>query len=121
MFILHNETLNVWSHLLGSLLYLALAIYVLLWLQPPSLHETPGLISRWTADFEPGRFDQLHCDSPSFEPLTDQCPYKTSELLDDLLETEGLLEWHATVGRQTPPTMAHTNLNYHASAFEKVD
>ena len=86
---LHNETLNVWSHLIGALLCIAMGFYVLIYLQPTSLHQEASLISRWANEFDTGRFDQLYCDRPDFKfPNPNQCPYKPREMLDDLLETD---------------------------------
>ena len=42
-------------------------------------------------------------------------------MLDDLLETDKLLDWHNKEGANEKPHMGHTNLNYHAKAFEQVD
>ena len=42
-------------------------------------------------------------------------------MLDDLLETEQLLDWHKKEGSREKPHLGHTNLNYHAKAFEQVD
>jgi len=53
----HSETMNVWTHLIGALLFLAMVPYVLVYLTPSSLHENPSLVQRWTSDFDQGRFD----------------------------------------------------------------
>ena len=37
LFMLHNETMNVWSHLIGSLLFIYATFYVLFYLQPTSV------------------------------------------------------------------------------------
>ena len=63
LFMVHNETINVWSHLIGSLIFVAMGFYVLICLAPTSLHgEQVSLAARWTQDFDIGRFDDLHCD-----------------------------------------------------------
>ena len=96
---LHNETMNVWSHLIGACVFLSLACYVIIYLKPTSLHESSSLVNRWSLGLDQGRFDQLYCDRNDFIfPKPDQCPYKPDELLDDLLETEKLLAWHSSVG-----------------------
>lgn len=44
-----------------------------------------------------GRFDSLICDGEDFNTKkSDECPYKNNIelLLDDLLETDKLLDWH---------------------------
>ena len=91
------------------------------------------MAARWTQDFDIGRFDDLHCDRddwsfPSSHQADEeglhqkqQCPYNSDQILDDLLETEKLLEWHEGEGLREKPHMGHTNLNYHAKAFEQVD
>jgi hypothetical protein len=37
LFMIHNETGNVWSHLLGALIFVWFGIYVTLFMQPPSV------------------------------------------------------------------------------------
>jgi len=34
LFELHNETGNVWSHLLGALLYISFTVYVIIYMSP---------------------------------------------------------------------------------------
>ena len=50
LFMIHNETLNVWSHLIGALFFSFLVFYVLIYLHPTSLHENEmtSLVSRWS-------------------------------------------------------------------------
>ena len=44
LFMVHNETVNVWSHLIGSLIFIGMVFYVLVYLPPTSLHgESVGL------------------------------------------------------------------------------
>ena len=38
LFMVHNETMNVWSHLLGAIGFLCTVVYVLVYLQPIALH-----------------------------------------------------------------------------------
>mmetsp|Transcript_31415 Transcript_31415/g.36861 ORF Transcript_31415/g.36861 Transcript_31415/m.36861 type:complete len:164 (-) Transcript_31415:1253-1744(-) len=66
IFMLHNESMNIWSHLLGALGFLSLVFYVLIYLQPTSLHEATPLQSRWMQNFDNGRFDLLQCDKADF-------------------------------------------------------
>lgn len=63
---IHNETLNVWSHLIGTLVFLSMVFYVMLFLSPTSLHESTGLTDRWVNDLDSGRFDNLMCDREDF-------------------------------------------------------
>ena len=39
LFMIHNETMNVWSHLFGLFIFIGIMIYVTIYLQPTSLHE----------------------------------------------------------------------------------
>ena len=73
----HNETINVWSHLIGSIVFIGMVFYVLVFLPPTSLHgEATGLVQRWTNDFDVGGYDDLHCDRSDWDyPDKDQCPY----------------------------------------------
>ena len=44
LFMMHNETVNVWSHLIGSLIFIGMIFYVLVFLSPTSLHgDSVGL------------------------------------------------------------------------------
>ncbi len=38
LFQIHNETMNVWSHLLGAIFFVSMAFYVYIYLSPTSLH-----------------------------------------------------------------------------------
>ena len=123
LFMVHNETLNVWSHLIGTIFFVAMLFYVTIYLSPTSMHQQTNLVDKWTKDFDTGRFDHLYCDRDDFEfpNLDNQCPYPVSELLDDMLETEHLLAWHSQNKQSERPSLGHNNLNYHAAVFEKVD
>ena len=37
LFQIHNETMNVWSHLIGALFFMFMALYVLIYLAPATL------------------------------------------------------------------------------------
>ena len=39
MFMLHNETINIWSHFIGVLIFLFMIFYVLIALEPTSLND----------------------------------------------------------------------------------
>ena len=75
---LHNETMNVWSHLLGAIAFICTFIYVLVYLQ--AVPETTYQIGR-------EGFAALQCDNTlaaDFDPTKKQnyCPYAPAELLD---------------------------------------
>ena len=55
-FMCHNESMNIWSHFLGACLMVLGAVYVIVYLQPSSLHDA-SLPMRWAANFDNGRFD----------------------------------------------------------------
>ena len=119
---LHNETLNIWTHLFGTVCFVILLFYFINEIKPTSLHESKDLLSRWTTDFDVGRFEDLYCDRDDFQfPNPNQCPYEINEVLGDLLETEKLLDWHKLAYAREEPQVAQSNLNYHSKAFEKVD
>lgn len=40
LFVVHNESVNVWSHICGVFLFLALVAYTLLNLAPPGIYNT---------------------------------------------------------------------------------
>ena len=56
LFMCHNETVNVWSHLGTAIFLVGLVGYVLVNYKPTSLHDA-SLVTRWTQDFDQGRFD----------------------------------------------------------------
>ena len=88
LFILHNELVNVWSHLLGSLVFVYLIFYVLVYLPPPSILDR-NIAERWMSNFDMGQINQEVCFAES--PLNDiQCKSVESKLLDDMLETKWL-------------------------------
>ena len=104
IFSIHTETVNIWTHLIAALIFLSLIPYIAISLKPTSLHETPSLVSRWTSDFDHGKFDTLPCDSQTlqyFETKEGECPFRASDLLADILETDRLLDWHHMVGSRT--------------------
>ena len=120
---IHNESMNVWTHFGGMVLFICCVFYVMIYLQPTSFHEAP-LPLRWSSNFDNGRFDLLQCDNPNFKfpkGTEDQCPYKVDELLDDLLETELLIEYTKNLNEKDPITMSHFKLNQHGMAFERAD
>ena len=54
LFILHNESVNVWSHLCGSIAFIILIFYTVIHLAPPSiLHENN--LERWMYSPDTGR------------------------------------------------------------------
>ena len=50
-----------------------------------------------------------------------QCPLDSNEILDDVLETESLLNWHNTPTAEQDIAFLHSHLNYHAVAIEKIE
>lgn len=127
LLMVHNETCNVWSHFVGMLGFIAIFVYILGFWPPTSLHGSElSLVERWTAaDFDSGRLDDSPlCTGAGWNELDSnglQCPYAVEHVLDDLLETEKLLDWHRREGAREQPSLFHANLNYHAKAFEQAD
>ena len=71
MFMKHNETANVMSHLLGAVIYIYMLVYVVMNLQPPTM-TNQGLIARWTTSgFETGRLDEMLCPVENFKFTND--------------------------------------------------
>ena len=44
---IHNESCNVWSHLIGALYFLFMLVYVLMYMQPPSVEHNDYSMLRW--------------------------------------------------------------------------
>ena len=60
IFIIHNETVNVWSHLLGAIFFIYMIFYVIVYLPPSSmLHRS--IAERWTSSFDVGSIDSEVC------------------------------------------------------------
>jgi len=84
----HNETTNIWSHLLGALLFLLLAIYVLVSFGPMYKQDTHDAIQ---AQFD--AFSAISGVDPS-HALDEECP-STEQMLDKLAD-----EWRRHVEEQ---------------------
>lgn len=54
MFLVHNETVNIWTHYCGFLLFAWVAYYLVINVAPNSFHTHPetDLMSRWTEDID---------------------------------------------------------------------
>ena len=48
----HNESVNIWSHLFGVLLFIGLIVYTFLYMAPPGIYRetTDPFTHRWTVD-----------------------------------------------------------------------
>ena len=66
IFMIHNETVNIWTHMIGCLCFVVLIFYFMIEIVPTSLHESKNLPMRWTSDFDVGKFDDLYCDRDDF-------------------------------------------------------
>ena len=96
LFMLHNETMNVWSHLIGASIFVFMAFYVLIYLKPTSLHESASIVSRWSSGFDQGKFDQLFCDREDFNfPKPDSVPTKPKSCLTTSLRLKN--SWPGTL------------------------
>ncbi len=52
LFMIHNESVNVWSHLIGVSLFICLIIYTSLYLAPPGLYSEvkESIAHKWLGD-----------------------------------------------------------------------
>jgi len=52
LFMLHNESVNVWSHLFGVSLFIFLIFYTVVYLAPPGSFNSmkPSLTQKWVGD-----------------------------------------------------------------------
>ena len=52
LFMVHNESVNVWTHLLGVFIFIALIMYTFIYLAPPGLYRsvTDPVSYRWLTD-----------------------------------------------------------------------
>ena len=88
---IHNETVNVWSHLLGALFFIYLGGLVWSYMAPSTL-EDKSTLERWATSFDIGKLNLDIClAEPSEKRLSlpkEMCPLDdTHELLDDLLRS----------------------------------
>ena len=56
LFILHNESVNVWSHLCGSVVFMVLIFYTVIYMAPPSTIYGSTL-ERWMYSPDAGNLD----------------------------------------------------------------
>jgi adiponectin receptor len=72
LFMVHNESVNVWSHLIGATLFLLLIVYTSIYLAPPGLYikDSSSLRHKWT------------------EHMTDSNPQRQAILNELLLELQ---------------------------------
>ena len=42
LFMIHNESVNIWSHICGVLMFIALIGYTIIYMAPPGFHGTFG-------------------------------------------------------------------------------
>lgn len=59
---LHNESVNVWSHLVGVFIFITLIFYTFVSKEPPSLN-TNAYASGWYDDFTSKDRDQAYLGS----------------------------------------------------------
>jgi len=55
IFLVHNETVNIWTHYCGFLLFVGVCAYLVTSVAPNSFHtypETKDLMSRWTVEID---------------------------------------------------------------------
>ena len=106
LFILHNESVNVWSHLCGSIAFVALIFYTVIYLAPPSnLYENN--LERWMYSPDTGRLD-LH-----LAMLSDlQCQTLEDRMLGELMEANWLESWKMSTEAEQNPILFHSHYNY---------
>ncbi|KAL3813698.1 hypothetical protein ACJIZ3_014966 [Penstemon smallii] len=114
IFTIHNETLNVWTHLIGFFLFLSLTIYTA-WKVPnvvdlPTLQNFPHVLRK--ADFQKLHADLVTC-LPSLPHMPDlhklRAELKTSLHSMDLLPS--LSNWHIMelLSNCIPESISHSN------------
>lgn len=54
LFMLHNETMNVWSHLCGVIIFIVLIIYVTIWITPRFVLPTFQIIKEQVSNYTMG-------------------------------------------------------------------
>ena len=60
IFMIHNETFNVWSHLVGAVIFIYFFYYTVLYMPPTSLKER-SVQDLWSKPFDIGQLDSLTC------------------------------------------------------------
>ena len=60
LFMIHNETVNVWSHLIGAFLFICFGLFVFLYMAPSSMQDRSTL-ERWSSGFDIGKLDSKSC------------------------------------------------------------
>ena len=57
---IHNETVNVWSHLFGALVFIYLFFYTIVYMPPPSLSDK-SIPQLWTQHLDISQIDSQVC------------------------------------------------------------
>lgn len=88
---IHNETVNVWSHLLGALGFIYLGLLVWFHMAPSTMEEK-STFERWATSFDVGKLNDEVClaENPAqtLNSPSEMCPLSDSQvLLDDLLRS----------------------------------
>jgi hypothetical protein len=50
LFLIHNESFNIWSHLLTAILFIWFIIYTAIYMAPPGIFSNNNLYERWSND-----------------------------------------------------------------------
>ncbi|KAL8472881.1 hypothetical protein ACS0TY_029927 [Phlomoides rotata] len=110
VFTIHNETLNVWTHLIGFFLFLSLTIYTAMQVPNATLQNFPDVLRK--ADFQKLRTELITC-LPSLPQIPDlhrlREELRTSLSSMDFLQS--LSNWHIMelLSNCLPESLSHCN------------
>jgi len=99
---LHNETVNIWSHFIGLVAFIFMIGYLFVYMAPSNYDVDRSLIERWSVATTNGEM------SP--------CQNVTN-----FLQSEKLLSWTDSKEGSQQATWKHAWLNKHSTHFETLE
>ena len=115
LFTIHNESINIWSHFIGAIFFVACIFYLATSMHPPSLLKDISHLDKWSVEKHTGRLDTTSfcIEEQHFRP--EVCELENERILEDLLEADFLEE-----GLKRPSRVFY-HLNHHHDAFERLE
>ncbi|KAH6759877.1 heptahelical protein 4 [Perilla frutescens var. hirtella] len=112
VFTIHNETLNVWTHLIGFFLFLSLTIYTAMMV--PNVVDLPTRLQNFPDVLRKADIQKLHAELITCLPSLPHMPdlHKLREELKTSLSSMDLLsKWHIMelLSNCLPESLSHSN------------
>ena len=86
----HNESYNVWSHLIGALIFMYFGFYIMFYMQPPTVHiinfDSNHVCSIKEHEF--GKQTEQQCFLESFEKIESEVMQKEPLWYHSMMNTQ---------------------------------